>query len=86
MADGRASASTAVYDSDATLLVEDPGGNSDDIESPAHDSDETVYHGDSDADGEGVVLFGEASALALGFTGDTHDTQVAWGPLYDQYE
>ena len=81
MVDGRSFSGAAAYDSDATERIEDPSGDSDDIESPAHDSDATVHHGDSDTDGEGILLFGEANALALGFTGDTHDSQVAWGPM-----
>ena len=81
MVDERASPDTATYDTDATVGNDDLSGDSDEIVSPAHDSDATVREGDSDTDGEGSLLFGEDNALALGFTGDTHDTQVAWGPM-----
>ena len=63
MVDERASSGTAAYDSDATVGIDDLSGDSDDIVSPAHDSDATVREGDSDTDGEGSLLFGEDNAL-----------------------
>ena len=81
MVDERASPETTAYDSDATVVEDNLSGASDEITSPAHDSDATVRESDSETDGESSLLTGEDNALALGFTGDTHDTQVAWGPM-----
>ena len=82
MVDGRASAETLVYDSDATVVEDDLSGASDEFASSAPDSDATVHESDSENDGESSLVTGENNALALGFTGDTHDAQVAWGPMY----
>ena len=81
MVDGRASAETLVYDSDATVVEDDLSGASDEFASSAPDSDATVHESESENDGESSLVTGENHALALGFTGATHDAHVAWGPM-----